>query len=162
MRVSEARVRVLKLSELFFKSPPSNPPSPPFPSTCLPTTDRLSSLKTLTNHHTQEKSTSESLFYYSYNVRQDPDPLPELRARRREEHPEGGVQPILVSSLLPLPLPTTALLLPHPTCACFSYSSYAAFGASAFLLSVFMCDWKWVGQHIPLYNRYKGWTQSAQ
>ncbi|KAL7072025.1 hypothetical protein ACQ4LE_008697 [Meloidogyne hapla] len=32
------------------------------------------------------------------------------------------------------------------------YTSYAAYGASLFLLTVYICDWKRFAKLIPLYN----------
>ncbi|CAJ0592817.1 unnamed protein product [Cylicocyclus nassatus] len=33
------------------------------------------------------------------------------------------------------------------------YPTYGAYGATAFLLAVYFCDWKTVGQYIPLWNK---------
>ncbi|VDM61151.1 unnamed protein product [Angiostrongylus costaricensis] len=35
----------------------------------------------------------------------------------------------------------------------FSYPTYGAYGASAFLLAIYFCEWKTVGQYIPLWNK---------
>ncbi|CCD71481.1 Cytochrome b-c1 complex subunit 10 [Caenorhabditis elegans] len=33
------------------------------------------------------------------------------------------------------------------------FKSYGAYGGSAFLLAIYFCEWKTVGQYIPLWNK---------
>lgn len=34
-----------------------------------------------------------------------------------------------------------------------SYPTYAAYGASGILLAIYICEWKWLGQYIPVWNK---------
>ncbi|KJH51629.1 hypothetical protein DICVIV_02165 [Dictyocaulus viviparus] len=33
------------------------------------------------------------------------------------------------------------------------YPTYGAYGVSAFLMALYICEWKTVGQYIPLWNK---------
>ncbi|VDO55564.1 unnamed protein product [Haemonchus placei] len=35
----------------------------------------------------------------------------------------------------------------------FGYTTYGAYGISGFIMAIYFCEWKQVGQYIPLWNK---------
>ncbi|KAH7715621.1 Protein F57B10.14 [Aphelenchoides avenae] len=41
------------------------------------------------------------------------------------------------------------------------WKSYAAWGATGFLLAIYICEWEYVGKHIPVWNKYRFSTEQS-